>query len=144
MRREVDKLQREHIAEKLAAMKKKAREAAREHADAGRLGLLDSFDRLDRKLDGLSQGVRFSDYGVSGFFDVVKIGEAELEKIYQFDLNFLAEVDDLGARIGSIPVAPDSDPRSAVHEAVGRVSALDELWDKRKTVISNVVETGRE
>jgi len=144
LRREVDKLQREYLAGRLNSLKKASREKAREHTDAGRLGLLDSFGRLDRKLDGLSQAVRFSDYGVSGFFDVVKINEAELENIYEFDLTFLGEIDELAERIETLPTELDPDPKSALYEAVGRVTALEERWSERKTVISNVVETAGE
>jgi hypothetical protein len=61
-----------------------ARQGAR-WADAGKLGVLASFDRLDGQVDGLAQAIRFADYGASGFFDVVKIREEELDKLYQFD-----------------------------------------------------------
>ena len=69
--------------------------------DAGKIGALNGFDRLDRQLDGLSQAIRFSDYGASGLFDPVKIGEPELQRLYEFDLsvvNDLAQIEARGRR----------------------------------------------
>ena len=77
LRRDVDRLQREHLASELGRLKSVLRERARDYTDAGKIGVLSRFDRLDRQLDGLSQAVRFSDYGATGLFDPVKIGDAE-------------------------------------------------------------------
>ena len=54
---------------------------SRSYTDAGKIGALSAFDRLDRQLDGLSQAVRFADYGASGLFDPVKIKDAELQRL---------------------------------------------------------------
>ena len=92
LRRDVDRMQREHMSKELGALKATVRSRARDYTDAGQIGLLHIFDRLDRRLDGLSQAVRFADYGASGLFDVVKIHEDELAKLYEFDLAFLGEI----------------------------------------------------
>ena len=99
LRRDVDRLQREHLASELGRLKAALRDSARRYTDAGKIGTLSAFDRLDRQIDGLSQAIRFSDYGASGLFDPVKIGEAELERLYQFDLSV---VDDLALVEGEV------------------------------------------
>ena len=76
------------------------------YTDAGQIGALFLFGRMDGRLDGLSQGIRFADYGVSGFFDVVKINEPELEAIYQFDLSLVEDIEAAVADAGVTPLAP--------------------------------------
>src|SRR6185436_4354895 len=112
-------------------------------ADAGKIGMLGSFDRLDRQIDGLAQAIRFADYGASGFFDVVKVREEELDKLYQFDLSLVEGVQALSGDLAAIPTDGSSDPQPAVETALERVQGLADQWVGRKNVISGVVKTAR-
>ncbi len=143
LRRDVDKLQREYLSQELERLKGVSRSQARAWADAGKIGVLSSFDRLDRQVDGLAQAIRFADYGASGFFDVVKIREEELDRLYQFDLSLVEGVQALGGDLSAIPAAGASDPQPAVEAAVQRVQGLADQWLGRKNVISGVVKTAR-
>jgi hypothetical protein len=139
LRRDVDKLQREHISNEIGRVKAGLRERARSYTDAGQIALLGPFDRLDRKLDGLSQSVRFADYGASGLFDAVKIGEAELQRLYEFDLSLLDDLAALGTEAGGIPAPQQPDAAAALDRVEQRVRAVEEKWRGREQVISNVV-----
>jgi hypothetical protein len=141
LRRDVDRLQREHLSRELGRLKAAARNKARAHTDAGRIGLLDRFDRLDRRLDGLSQAVRFADYGQSGLFDAVKIGEPELERLYELDLSFVEAIAALGATLASIPAPGAGDASPALEQAADQVEALAERWSRREEVIGDVVRS---
>ena len=141
LRREVDKMQREYVAGEFARLKGDVRSKAEIYTDAGQIGSLHLFDRLDRRLDGLAQAIRFSDYGATGLFDVVKIGEPELERIYEFDVSFLEEIGGLEAELASIPSPGEGDPAAALDQASSRLAALEEKWAGRSNVISGVIET---
>ncbi len=152
LRRDVDKLQREHLASELGRLKAQLSSRARDYTDAGQLGPLTAFGRLDRQLDGLQQTIRFSDYGASGLFDPVKIGEPQLAQLYAFDLGI---VDDLAAveqAVAAVPApgggeAPAAAPAAAVGAALDKVRdlvhALDDKWRQRRQVISQAVESAR-
>lgn len=142
LRRDVDRLQREHLASELGRLKGILRDKARSYTDAGKIGALSGFDRLDRQLDGLSQSVRFADYGATGIFDPVKVGEAELERLYQFDLALLDDLETFEATIATVPAPGAEDPAPVLDRLQQAVRALDGEWKKRETVISNVVQTG--
>src|SRR4051794_5465894 len=103
LRRDVDKLEREHLAAEIGRLKGALRERARAYTDAGQIGALQGFDRLDRQMDGLSQAIRFSDYGATGLFDAVKIGEPELTRIYEFDLSVLQDLTELESALSAVP-----------------------------------------
>ena len=139
LRRDVDKLQREHIAGEIGRLKTVLRDKARAYTDGGQIALLGPFDRLDRQLDGLSQSVRFADYGASGLFDAVKIGEAELERLYAFDLSLLDDLAALKTEVAGIPSPGSPDAAAALDRVQQRVRALEEKWRGREQVISNVV-----
>jgi hypothetical protein len=141
LRRDVDKLQREHIAGELGRLKTALRDRARAYTDAGQIAMLSPFDRLDRQLDGLSQTVRFADYGASGLFDTVKIGEEQLQRLYEFDLSLLEDVGALQADVAAIPSPGAGEPAAALDQAQQRVRAVEDKWRQREQVISTVVKS---
>jgi hypothetical protein len=139
LRRDVDKLQREHIAGEIGRLKTALRDRARAYTDAGQIALLGPFDRLDRQLDGLSQTVRFADYGATGLFDAVKIGEAELQRLYEFDLSLLDDVAALRTEVAGVSGPGQADAAAVLDRVQQKVRALEEKWRGREQVISNVV-----
>ncbi|HEX5758148.1 MAG TPA: hypothetical protein VF121_03045 [Thermoanaerobaculia bacterium] len=143
LRRDVDRLQREHLAGELSHIKGALRERARAATDRGRLGALGVYERLDRQLDGLAQSVRFSDYGAAGFFDPVKIGEPELAKLYAFDLALVEEIAALETEVAALPAAADEASEGLLARLEERVRALADRWRDRETVISDVVRVDR-
>jgi len=141
LRREVDKMQREYLAGSLADLKAVVRDRAQRFTDAAQIGSLHLFDRLDRRLDGLAQAIRFSDYGVTGFFDVEKIGEEELQKVYEFDLSLLGDIETLSGSLSAIPAPGSDNPEAAVEVALQQLGELEEKWSGRGTVIHDIVKT---
>ncbi|HEY9422327.1 MAG TPA: hypothetical protein VIW92_12995 [Thermoanaerobaculia bacterium] len=143
LRRDVDRLQREHLASELGRLKSVLRERARDYTDAGKIGVLSHFDRLDRQLDGLSQAVRFSDYGATGLFDPVKIGEAELQRLYEFDLSLVDDLAVLESQIAAVPRPGAEDPAASLDQLLQSARTLDDKWREREQVIGNVVRTAQ-
>jgi hypothetical protein len=139
LRREVDRLEREHIACELGKIKKTVRSKARDLTDDGQIGALGDLDRLDRRLDGLSQAIRFTDYGATGLFDAVKIGEAELARVYDFDLSILADVQVLAESVKAIPTGKGEDLESALDGALTLTEQLEEKWSGRREVLREAV-----
>lgn len=138
LRREVDKTLREHIAAELTRIKGGLREVAGRFADAGLVGQLQPFERLEKRLEGLAQAIRFTDYGATGLFDAVKIGEEDLARLYELDLSVLDEVEGVAATLAAIPVPGHGDPGPALEAALARVGALQATWARRGAVIAEV------
>ena len=143
LRRDVDRSLREHLAAELGRLKALLRDRARAFTDAGKLGALNGFDRLDRQLDGLSQAVRFSDYGATGLFDPVKIREGELERLYQFDLSLVDDLAQLESETAALPAPGGDDPGPALERLQQSARALDGKWRQREQVIGAAVQTGQ-
>ena len=142
LRRDVDRLQREHMAGELGRLKAALRDCARGYTDAGKIGVLSGFDRLDRQLDGLSQAIRFSDYGATGLFDPVKIGEPELQRLYEFDLSVVDDLAQIEGEIAALPSPGAADPGPALERLLQGVRGLDAKWRQREQVIGGAVRAG--
>ena len=93
-RRDVDKLHREHLAERLRLAKQPLTDLMRELSSSGRLFEVGPVDRVLKKLDQVENRIRFASYGYAGFFDAVKIEEAQLDQIYRFDLSLVEKVEE--------------------------------------------------
>lgn len=141
LRRDCDKMLREQMARELEAVKAKAREKARQLTDAGAIAALGPAERLDRRLEGLAQSIRFTDYGATGLFDAVKIGETELERLYAFDHGLLEEIATVGAAVAAIPATADDAP-AAVNDTLVMVGAIEDKWANRRQVLLSALPRG--
>lgn len=139
LRRDVDKLLREYLAAELQRLKGIVRTRTRDYTDAGQIGALNGFDRLDRKIDGLSQSIRFADYGATGFFDAVKIGETELERLHQFDLSVLEDLAQIEQALAVVPPPGGEGAEAALAGARDLVEALDARWRRRESVVLGAI-----
>ncbi len=75
LRRESDKLIRNHLYLKLSKDKDNVRAISQKIADKRYLDILPDIDRLTAKMDRITEKVNHASYGYSGFFDIVKIKE---------------------------------------------------------------------
>lgn len=145
LRRDVDKIQREHLSSEVTRLKARLRELAGDFTDAGRIAVLDDFERLDRALDALSLDMRHADYGASGLFDPEKIGEAKLARLYEFDVSLLGDLDALEAHVARLPrpgaATGGVDAEDALRTALDHVRTVQEKWRRREQVISDVLAT---
>lgn len=141
LRRDCDRMLREHLALELEGVKAKARERARALTDAGAIAALGPAERLDRRLEGLAQAIRFTDYGATGLFDVAKVGEPELERLYAFDAGLLEEVATIDAAVAAVPANADDAP-AAVNDALGLVAALEDKWANRRQILTSALPRG--
>jgi hypothetical protein len=98
-RRESDDLQRDWLADRLQRSKRGLDAFARQLADAGQIDDLPQLDRLRAKLDRVIGRIRGAMQGYSGFFDLVQIDEAALDRIYEHDLALMEQVAKLADEI---------------------------------------------
>ena len=138
-RRDIDKLHREHLADRLRAIKQHLNDVVRELSDTGRLMEVGPIDRASKKLDHAENRVRFASYGYSGFFDVVKVEERQLDRLYQFDLALVQRVEQLEDHAREMKSKMTTGPELKA-SAAQLESALDELnrtFDERTRSIND-------
>ena len=101
-RRETDHLYRMHLVDKLREIKRSFDEVSNAITDKRNLDLLKPVDRIYKKLEKVTDKVRFADHGYKPFFDVVSIDFEELEKLYNFDLSLNEDIIALKEKVDMI------------------------------------------
>jgi hypothetical protein len=132
-RRDTDKRFREYLATRIDGARAALDEKKRRQVNEGRLEKLDEMDRLSQKLFKLANSIRHATYGYSGFFDQVKIQEAELDRIYQYDLSLLGYVEDLENTLKGDPARDFEETQKDLEE---RIRILEEKIEARKNLFN--------
>jgi hypothetical protein len=88
-RREMDQLLREKISNNLKAIKNILNEKGQLITKSGDLSPMDEIAKIDKKLEKLTDSIRYANYGYSGFFDQKEISESTLRSIFKADLDLM-------------------------------------------------------
>lgn len=139
LRRESDKLIRNHLYLKLSKAKSNLRKISQKLADRRYFDILTDMDRLLAKMDRVVEKVNHASYGYSGFFDAVKVKEKNLDRMIDFDnqllegINALAtEIDALKAELASGVTA---NLKTGLQNVTDKLESLEDTFDKREEII---------
>jgi hypothetical protein len=137
-RRESDKLLRTHLEASLRDIKGKLDSIAVKIADAGSIGLLKPVNTATKMLEKITDRIRFADYGYSGFFDLEKIGERELENMYNFDKNLQTGIDEIGKKVNKVANALGgvAETDMALSDLVQELENFDNTLSQRESTIT--------
>ena len=133
-RRESDDLQRDWLADRLQRSKRAIDELTRPLADAGQIDLLPQVDRLRGQLDRLIGRIRGAMQGYSGFFDLVRVREDLLDRVYEHDVDLMKQVEALAQEIERLPGQSDK-LATALPELLRQLDELQQLWDVREDML---------
>ncbi len=144
LRRESDKLIRNHLSMKLTHAKENLRSIFQKIADRRYLDILPDMDRLTAKIDRVTEKVNHASYGYSGFFDIVKVKEENLDHMITFDNQLIEYVDALTAAVDVLKTQLASGDYSSLKDKIQAVTdkleALEDAFDKREEVILGVTQ----
>ncbi|MGE0711601.1 MAG: hypothetical protein AB7N76_03700 [Planctomycetota bacterium] len=133
--REVDQIQRTWCAEKLSGSKEKVKRALNDVIAGGDLDGITPYEKLMSRLDTVANKVKNADRGWSGMFDTIKVGEEQLEKVYQFDLSMAEGVSEVETKIGQLNGADKSAALGLVREATDLVDKLEDYFARREEIM---------
>ncbi len=142
LRRESDKLIRNHLALKLSKDKNNVRSISQKIADKRYLDVLADIDRLTAKMDRITEKVNHASYGYSGFFDIVKIKEQNLDQMIAYDNQLLDSVNALSAEIdgfkAQLLIGDNLNLKDKIQSVTNKFEMLEDTFDKRQEVIMGV------
>jgi hypothetical protein len=116
--------------------KKALNQVANAITRGGDLDVINDVETARKRLDKVTNRIRYAERGYSGFFDAVKVDETVLAKVYQFDMGLIEDVD--GVRTAAAAAAQAGDARAAVQDLIGRIDALDARLSDRENVLRGV------
>jgi hypothetical protein len=142
LRRESDKLIRNHLYLKLSEAKNNLRTIFQKLSDRRYFDVLTDMDRLMAKSDRVVEKVNHASYGYSGFFDVVKVREENLDRMIDFDNQLVDGVNSLTADVDAFKAEITSgefkNSKERIQNIVEKLEAFEEAFDKREEVILGV------
>ena len=142
LRRESDKLIRTHLALKLSKGKDTVRSISQRIADKRYLDILTDIDRLTAKMDRITEKVNHASYGYSGFFDIVKVKEDNLDRMIAYDNQLLEGVNSLTDQIDALKTqllgGDYSNLKDKIQSITDRFELLEDTFDRRQEVILGV------
>lgn len=108
-RRNADKLLRESISDQYQAQWQRISSIQRDLVNAGQLEVLDEVEIASTRLRQFIDRIKTAAYGYSSFFESVKINEAELEKVYQYDLALVTMGDEIANAVDNLEASVGTD-----------------------------------
>jgi hypothetical protein len=135
LRRDADRQQREHLASRLEAGKKALNEVAEQATRGGSLDAINDVEAARKRLDRVAARLRYAERGYSGFFDLVKIDEVVLARIYELDLSLLDGVEAVRGATDAVRAAAPADVRPALQATLSALDALDTRLSDREAIL---------
>jgi len=137
IRRETDRLLRQHIASILEEARSLIKETQITVMQKGKIGLLDDLERAIMKLQNTIDRLKTAAYGYSGFFDAVKIREEELDALYKFDLSILEKAEEMLSSAKSLKETAEKGEEliSAINSIISEADTLMATFLKRQEAV---------
>jgi len=142
IRRESDKLIRNHLYMKLEGDKTDLRNLEQQLADRRYFDVLTDMDRLVAKMDRVVEKVNHASYGYSGFFDAVKVTEGNLDNMIAFDNRLLDGINALTGEVDAFKAdmssGATSNLKTHVQNVTDKLESFENTFDLRNEVIMGV------
>jgi hypothetical protein len=141
MRREADKLLREHLARQFEEQRRRIPDLQKQLISSGQgrfaYSFLDDLESGGMKLQFLIDRLKTTSYGYAGFFDAIKVKEAQLDALYEFDNALMDEVPNVAAGINKVSeaLAAKEGVAEAIANLVNTIQNINDTFSKRQDVI---------
>jgi hypothetical protein len=138
--RELDTILRNELAKKIEENKIRTKNTVLNLSKHGKLFDTDGIDKLEKKIDNVSAKLRSASRGYSGAFDVSKIKEDKLNRLYSFDSMLLDSIDQINSTF--LLMENNSAANTDINEnkqAAGK--QLDDIilkFDERENFLRNI------
>jgi hypothetical protein len=139
VRREADKLLRDHIYRVLAEQRRRI-EDIQANLGLGQIEAVETLGRARRRLQTLADTVHTASYGYAGLFDAAKVKEEQLDALYTFDNDLLAGSDSIGEAVDALQAAADRDEgvSSAIRDLTETITRLQDVYNRRRDVVTGM------
>jgi len=142
LRRESDRLIRNHLYQRLMEARKDLKETFQKLSDSRLHEVLTDMDRFLMRFDRVSEKVNHASYGYAGFFNILKVEEEKLDKMIEFDTNLLDKVESIVEAANTFKKEVSKQKFEKAHDHISNLSdmleTLEETFEERDEVIKGV------
>ena len=137
LRRDADRLQREHVAAQLETCKKGLNELSADATRSGDLSIINDIETARKRLDKVVARIRYADRGYAGFFAAVKVDEAALQRVYEFDLSLIDGAESVRSAGQQAADHPDG-AKAGVSQMIQAIDDLDTRMADREAILGGL------
>lgn len=135
-RRAADKLLRDTVANRFEEIWKRVSSLQADLVSQGAIEYVDDMEGAAIKFRQFIDRVKNASYGYSGLFDAVKINEAELLKIYQYDLALLDLAEESNRAVDTVETSIGTDGiPAAIRNLKSVASKAVEAYNHRSEIV---------
>lgn len=142
LRRESDRLIRNHLYTKMSQAKNALKEVFQQLSDKRLHEVLTDMDRLLARFDRVAEKINHASYGYAGFFNVLKVEEEKLDNMITFDNQLIDDVaqilEEAKAFKTEVVKQKVDKTREHIQKLNGMLESLEETFDERQEVILGV------
>lgn len=142
LRRESDKLIRNHLSQKLAQARANFKTVFQKMSDNRQLDVFEDMSRISAKFDRVTERVNHASYGYSGFFDAIKIQEEALDRMTDFDNQLVDQVNSIIAEVDTFKTEvmkqQFNNVKDHVQNLADSLETFNDTLDNREEVIMGV------
>jgi hypothetical protein len=136
-RRDSDKLLRDTIFNRFRQLEDRISSLQRDFIRHGELKFVDDMEASALRLRTFADRVRLAPRGYSSLFEAVKINEAELQKLYEYDATLLEKADEVERAIDNVQSSVGTDGLPAAIRNLETVSGdCISMYDQREQVVA--------
>ncbi len=137
-----DNLLRKQLANNLGKIREKMELARHDLTKKMEMSLIDNMASLMNNITSTENRVRHAEQGYSGVSADFNVREDELNKIYEWDLNLISDLDNLSNNTSSlqdtISTGSTSEIDQKINEVEKEIREFNSLFDKRIKIIANL------
>ena len=137
-RRDADKLLRDTVARRFDEQWQRTSQLQSDMVSSGMIAYVDDMEKAALKLRTFIDKIGTAPRGYAGLFDAVKINEAELQAIYQFDAAFFDLAEQVGHALDNVEASMGD--QAALPAAIRNVTSLARLavetYNKRSEAVT--------
>ena len=137
-RRAADKLLRESVAARFEELWTRTSELQTAMVSEGMIALMDDMEQAAIKLRTFADKIKTASYGYSGFFDAVKINEAELGQLYQYDMAFFDVAEQIGRALDNVEssMGDEDSLKAAIRNLISLAREAVTTFERRYEMIN--------
>jgi hypothetical protein len=138
IRRESDRLIRNHLYRRLKETEDDLKKVFQKLSNERLYGPMENMDRLVMEFDRVKARIDHASYGYSGFFDVLKIDENDLDGMLSFDSSLIDKVEALSEEVKALKEVKPEGVNSRLETIRSSLSKLEETFNERNEKILGV------
>jgi len=137
-RRDADKMLRDTVANRYDEQLGRISNLQVQLISGGGIEYVDDLQDAATRLQRFIDMVRTAAYGYAGMFDAVKVNEAELAKLYQFDLDLMDKVSAVASAVDNVEASIGSDGlAAAIRHLTALIGESNTAYERRKEVLTS-------